>query len=63
MQQIAGQMERLSAELTGGRMAASSVVRAVWKEHSAELLGRDYSDHSSYIDAARDLYQRSVSAT
>lgn len=63
MQEVAGLMERLSAQLTGGRLERSEAVRTAWKEHSAELTGRDYSDLSSYVDAARETYRRSVSAS
>jgi DNA-binding transcriptional MerR regulator len=54
VQEVAARMEELGASITRDR-AAGDAVRSVWREHSAELTGRDYSDLADFVDAARAL--------
>jgi DNA-binding transcriptional MerR regulator len=57
MQEIAAQLEALSRSFTGGDTGVSHKVQTMWSERSEEITGRDYTDLSEYVVAARAYYR------
>lgn len=57
MQEIAAQMEALSQRLSGSD-SPSDKVQKMWRDHSEEITGRDYTDLSDYVMVARTLHRQ-----